>query len=125
MTSHGRAVRHELGAPTRELRRWIPEAYEGYKQLHDAVMSPGELDAKTKELVALAVSVSRQCDGCIAAHAQGAVRNGATLGEAAEAIGVNFMMDGGPATVYGARAFAAVTEYHEREHGTSDSAQNG
>ncbi len=31
--------------------------------------------------------------------------------EAAEAIGVTFLMNGGPATVYGARAFAAVQEF--------------
>ena len=34
------------------------------------------------------------------------------LSEAAEAIGVTFLMNGGPATVYGARAYDAVQEYH-------------
>ena len=40
-----------------------------------------------------------------------AVRAGATREEAAEAIGVTFFMQGGPATIYGARAFAAFCEF--------------
>jgi AhpD family alkylhydroperoxidase len=98
--------------PTRELRHAIPGVYEGYKQLHDAARAAGALDAKTKELIALAIAVSKQCDGCIAAHAHGAVLKGASPEEAAEAIGVAFLMNGGPATVYGARAFDAFNEFY-------------
>jgi alkylhydroperoxidase/carboxymuconolactone decarboxylase family protein YurZ len=43
------------------------------------------------------------------------VQQGATAQEAAEAIGVTYLMNGGPATVYGARAFDAVRGFHE-EH---------
>jgi len=110
--SYGKAVREELRKPTRELRHAIPAVYEGYKQLHDATLAPGALDAKTKELMALSIAVSKQCDGCIAAHAHGAVLRGASPEEAAEAIGVAFLMNGGPATVYGARAFAAFNEFY-------------
>jgi hypothetical protein len=35
----------------------------------------------------------------------------ATRQEAAEAIGVTFLMNGGPATIYGPRAYAAVCEF--------------
>ncbi|MFI6368175.1 carboxymuconolactone decarboxylase family protein [Nocardia sp. NPDC050630] len=112
MVSYGTTVRDELRAPTRMLRRAIPDVYAGYKQLHDAALAAGVLDAKTKELIALAIAVSKECDGCIAAHAHAAVRNGATPAEAAEAIGVTFLMNGGPATVYGARAYAAITEFY-------------
>ena len=48
------------------------------------------------------------CDGCIASHGQAAARAGATRQEAAEAIGVTFLMHGGPATIHGARAYDAV-----------------
>jgi AhpD family alkylhydroperoxidase len=109
--SYGATVREELRVPTRELRHAIPQVYAGYRELHDAAFRPGVLDAKTKELIALAIAVSKECDGCIAAHAHAAVRHGATEAEAAEAIGVTFLMNGGPATVYGARAFSAVQEF--------------
>jgi AhpD family alkylhydroperoxidase len=109
---YGSTVREELRLPSRELRHAIPAVYEGYKQLHDAALAPGALDAKTKELIALAIAVTRECDGCIAAHAHGAVRQGVTPQEAAEAIGVAILMNGGPGTVFGPRAFAAFQEFH-------------
>jgi AhpD family alkylhydroperoxidase len=108
---YGKTVQEALREPTRELRKAIPAVYQGFAQLHEASLAPGALDGKTKELIALAISVSKECDGCIAAHARGAVRRGASLEEGAEAIGVALMMNGGPATVYGPRAFAAFQEF--------------
>ncbi|MBO8190513.1 carboxymuconolactone decarboxylase family protein [Streptomyces oryzae] len=116
-SSYGRAVREELRPLTRELRHAIPDVYRGYRELHDAALQTGTLDAKTKELIAFAVAVSKQCDGCMAAHAHSAVQEGATPQEAAEAIGVTFLMNGGPATIYGARAFAAFNEAYVAETG--------
>lgn len=110
--TYGKVVQDEMRALHRELRRTIPQVYEGYRQLHDSALAAGALDVRTKELIALAIAVSKECDGCIAAHAHAAVRHGATPAEAAEAIGVAFLMNGGPATVYGARAFAAVQEFY-------------
>ena len=101
--------------PTRELRHAIPQVYAGYRELHDSALAAGALDVRTKELIALAIAVSKECDGCIAAHAHAAVRHGATPQEAAEAIGVTFLMNGGPATVYGARAFAAFREFFDQQ----------
>ena len=118
--SYGKAVREELRVPTRELRHAIPQVYAGYKQLHDSALAPGVLDARTKELIALAIAVSKECDGCIAAHAHAAVLHGASPQEAAEAIGVTFLMNGGPATVYGARAFAAFQEFYGQLAGQTD-----
>src|SRR6266571_5204837 len=112
----------ELRVPTRELRHAIPQVYAGYKELHDAALAPGALDAKTKELIALAIAVSKECDGCIAAHAHAAVQHGASPAEAAEAVGVTFLMNGGAGTVYGARAFAAVSEFYAERNGNGDHA---
>jgi AhpD family alkylhydroperoxidase len=107
------AVQREARALGRELRRAIPDTYKAYAQLHGAVLEPGALGTSTKELIALAIAVTRECDGCIAAHADGAARSGATTDEVAEAIGVAILMNGGPATVYGPRAFAAFREFAE------------
>jgi AhpD family alkylhydroperoxidase len=111
--THGKAVQHELREPSRALRREIPAVYEGYAHLHAAAFAPGALDGKTKELIALSIAVTEQCDGCIASHARGAARQGATTGEVAEALGVAIALTGGPGTVYGARAFAAFQEFAE------------
>jgi AhpD family alkylhydroperoxidase len=108
---HASAVRDEVRALGRELRRAIPEVYRGYAQLRTAALAPGALDVRTKELIALAIAVTRECDGCIASHAEGAARAGATEAEVAEALGVAMLMNGGPATVYAPRAFAAFREF--------------
>lgn len=103
--------REETRALGRDLRRAIPETYRAYGQLHAAALAPGKLSTATKELIALAIAVSKECDGCIGAHAEGAARAGATPEEVAEAIGVAILMNGGPATVFGPRAFAAFREF--------------
>jgi AhpD family alkylhydroperoxidase len=112
---YGADVREGLRLPSRELRHAIPEVYAGYKQLHDAALADGAVDAATKELIALAIAVTRECDGCIAAHAHGAVQQGVTPQQAAEAIGVAILMNGGPGTVFGPRAFAAFQEFYEKQ----------
>lgn len=110
--SYGNTVQDELREPSRQLRRMIPAVYQGFANLHDAALAPGALDGLTKELIAFAIAVSKTCDGCIASHARGAAMKGASLDQAAEAIGVAILMNGGPATVYGPRAFAAFQEFH-------------
>lgn len=109
--AYGKEVQDELREPVRELRARIPGVFEAYGQLHRAAMGDGALSPRTKELIALAVAVTRQCDGCIASHARGAARTAASEQEVAEAIGVAVMMNGGPGTVYGPRAFAAYQEF--------------
>src|SRR4051795_2468325 len=106
--SYGRAVQQELAGPVAALRKAIPDVYDGYRKLHSAVFRSGALDLKTKELIALALAVSKECDGCIASHARGSARSGATAEEVAEALGVAIAMNGGPCTVYGPRAYAGL-----------------
>jgi AhpD family alkylhydroperoxidase len=104
-TTDGTAILRDLGPQHRNLRHAIPEVYRGFGELSRAAFADGALEHKTKELIALAIGVVEGCDGCIASHAQAAVRAGATRQEAAEAIGVAFLMHGGPATIHGARAY--------------------
>lgn len=114
--SHGKEVLQDLAPLGRDLRRQIPEVYKAFAELHGAALSEGALAVKTKELIALGIAISTRCDGCIASHARGAVKAGATKEEAAEAIGVTFLMAGGPGTVYGPRAYAAFCEYYDAVH---------
>lgn len=95
----------------RALRQQIPEVYQGLDDVSGAVIADGALPAKDKELIALAIGVVLGCDGSIATNAKRAVQAGATREEAAEAISVAILMHGSPATVYGARAYAAFCEF--------------
>lgn len=112
--SHGVEVLDKLRGPTKALRGAIPDVYAGFSATHKAALEAGALDARTKELIALGISVAQQCDGCVASHARGAAMKGASPEEVAEAIGVVILMSGGPATVYGPRAYAAFLEFHEK-----------
>jgi AhpD family alkylhydroperoxidase len=52
------------------------------------VMAPGALDAKTKELIYIAVSVAQGCDYCIASHTTSARNKGMSEAEYVELVGV-------------------------------------
>ena len=83
----------------------------GFARLRKKAVEDGALGAKTKELMALAVSVAVRCEGCIAYHVHDAVKAGATRQELLETIGVAIMMGGGPASMYAAHALDAIEQF--------------
>jgi len=102
----------------KEYRTWLmgklggfsklsPDTMKGYQTLAKANGESGVLDAKTRELIAMAVAVTTRCDGCITVHAEAARKVGATEQELAEALGVAVAMNAGAAMVYSARALDA------------------
>ena len=102
-------LRH-MGGNMRAFGRAAPGAIEGFRSLDDAAFKTKHLDAKTTELIALAVAVTRGCDGCIGVHALRAAKVGATQEEVAEALGVAVAINAGSALVYAGRAMEAVIE---------------
>jgi AhpD family alkylhydroperoxidase len=110
---HFHQVQADLREPYRELGQAIPDVIAGFNALHTAAMAEGALSMRMKELIALAISITRECDGCIAAHARGAARRGASIEEITEMIGVAISMNGGPGTVWGTRALAAYHEFDQ------------
>jgi AhpD family alkylhydroperoxidase len=103
-------IREELRQPSRDLHELIPDVMKNFASLSAAAMAEGELSGATKELLALVISVTRECDGCIVAHARGALRAGVTRQQLAEALGVAIAMNGGPGTVWGPRALRIYDE---------------
>ena len=123
MTDYPQVLK-DLAQPISELSQAIPEVWSGYTQTHRAVMVDGALSAKHKELIALAISVVKRCDGGVAAPARGAARRGATPEEVAEAIGVTLLLEGGPATVWGPRAWEAYQQFAAQTKGESASGRS-
>jgi AhpD family alkylhydroperoxidase len=103
-------IREELRGPAQDLRELIPDVMKSFATLSQASSAEGELSRLTKELLALVISATRECDGCIVAHARGALREGATRQQIAEAMGVLIALNGGPGTVWGPRALHAYDE---------------
>lgn len=101
----------QLGTTTAEIGRISPDTIRGYRGLADAGKS-GPLDGKTRELIALAVAVTRQCDGCITIHTDAAIKQGASREEIVAALSVAISVNAGAALVFSARvmdAYAAKT----------------
>lgn len=91
-----------------ELGKLTPDSVGGYMMVSGAGAKTNRLDAKTRQLISLAVAVTTRCDGCISVHAKEAVNEGATEEEIAEALGVAIAMNTGAALVYSARALNAA-----------------
>jgi AhpD family alkylhydroperoxidase len=93
------------------LRTSTPEVMKSFSELGRAATADGVLDARTKELIALALSVAARCDPCIGFHAKALVKLGATRQQVDEMLGVTTYMGGGPSLMYAASAIAAFDEF--------------
>jgi AhpD family alkylhydroperoxidase len=91
-------------------RKEAPAVTNAFSSVSKAAIEPGALDSKTKELIALAISIAGRCDGCIGFHTEAAIRHGATRAEVIEAINVAVYMGGGPSYVYGGQALEAYDQ---------------
>jgi AhpD family alkylhydroperoxidase len=75
------------------------KVYDAFLQMEHATYSDGALPKKTKELIAVGISVQTDCESCMQWHIEQAAASGATLREVLEAVEVGIEMGGGPATV--------------------------
>ncbi|EAW3527911.1 carboxymuconolactone decarboxylase family protein [Salmonella enterica] len=91
-----------------ELGKLTPDTVAGYQTLSNAGKKTAHLDDKTRELISLAVAVTTRCDGCIAVHAEAALKLGLSREEIAEALGVAVAMNAGAAMVYSARVLDSI-----------------
>ena len=103
--------REQVMAAAGSLGEAHPELMKGFAALDGGAAKTRHLDAKTRELIALAVAVTTRCDGCITVHTKAAVAAGATREELAEALGVAIALNAGAALVYSARAMDAFAAH--------------
>lgn len=104
-------VAGDLVHALRPLRGGAPEAMSAFSGLARAALEPKALSTKTKELIALAISVATRCDGCIAFHAEAAVKQGASREEVMETMGMAIYMGAGPSVMYAAQALEAFDQF--------------
>ncbi|MBC7483070.1 MAG: carboxymuconolactone decarboxylase family protein [Rhizobacter sp.] len=106
-----RSLTRSVSAGLSTLRTGTPEVMKSFSELGRAATSDGTLTAKTKELIALALSVASRCDPCIGFHMQTLVKLGVTRQEIDETLAVTTYMGGGPSLMYAANAIAAFDEF--------------
>ena len=101
----------ELKGLMRSLRGDTPDVMKAFSGLAQAALVPKALDVKTKELVAIAISVAIRCDDCIAFHVKSAMEHGATRQEVIDVLGMAIYMGAGPSVMYASHAIEAFEQY--------------
>lgn len=100
----------------RARKETAPEQYQAFQEFNQRVFNDGALDAKTKELIAVAVAHVTQCPYCIESHTKQAYKAGANREQIMEAIWVAAEMRAGAAYAHSAIALNAL----EQEQKTAD-----
>ena len=101
----------------KNLHKGQADVMKAFREMGAAAHGGGALDAKTKELLAVAISVAVRCDPCINYHVEGARKHGATRDEIAETLGLAIYMGAGPSAMYAAQALEAYDQYAEAAAG--------
>ena len=97
----------QIAAGNVQIGRINHEIIKGYRGLSEAGNATNLLCAKVRELIALAVAVTRDCDGCITVHTDAAIKQGATKEEIVEALSVAIAVNAGAALVFSTRVLDA------------------
>ncbi|SBS73262.1 carboxymuconolactone decarboxylase family protein [uncultured Microbacterium sp.] len=97
---------HNHPAPLGDLAGEMGRAFVAFD---DAVFNGGgEIPRKYRELIALGVALTTQCDACLKGHARAAVEHGATDEELAETTYITAALRAGGGIVHGIKALGAV-----------------
>ena len=86
------------------------KTYKPFLELEDKAFSDGALSKRTKELMALSISIVTKCEPCMEWHLDQAMQAGAADEEIYETIDVAIEMGGGQAGAY-ARFVLKALEY--------------
>jgi AhpD family alkylhydroperoxidase len=101
----------ERTALLRKLRSGAPEVMKAFANIAQSALAPKALDRKTKELIAVAISVAIRCDDCIGFHVKAALDQGASQEEVTEALAMAIYMGAGPSVMYATHALDAYAQF--------------
>jgi len=87
--------------------------YRAFLGMEKAAFADGELSKRSKELIAIGISIILNCESCLEWHIKQALDAGATKEQIIEAVGVGIEMGGGPATVSSRFAMKVLLYYDE------------
>ncbi len=94
----------------RNLNAAIPDTARAFGALGKSVKEGGTLDYKTKEFVALGISVAVRCEPCISLHTEALIKAGASRDELSDVLAMAIQMGGGPSMMYAAKALECFDE---------------
>jgi AhpD family alkylhydroperoxidase len=110
MVEDWQALIGNMNGAVRDLRQASPDVMRTFSDMARAAHAGSSLDGRTKELIALAIGVATRCAPCIAYHAEGAIKLGASRSDVAETLAMAIYMGAGPSVMYAAEALEAVDQ---------------
>lgn len=115
MSANYKEITTEISTSLSKLRKEQPDMMNGFYNLAQAATKDGALTKKTKELIALAIGIAKQCDGCIGFHTQALIKLEVTREEFLETLSMAVYMGGGPSLMYAANALRAYEEFTSQQ----------
>lgn len=100
----------ETRSGLRNLNGAIPDTARAFGALGKSVKEGGMLDFKTKEFIALGMSIAVRCEPCISLHTETLVKAGASREELSDVLAMAIQMGGGPSMMYAAKALECFDE---------------
>ncbi|MFD0909498.1 carboxymuconolactone decarboxylase family protein [Ruegeria arenilitoris] len=100
----------ETRSGLRNLNVAIPDTARAFGTLGKSVKEGGTLDFKTKEFIALGMSIAVRCEPCISLHTETLVKAGASREEFSDVLAMAIQMGGGPSMMYAAKALECFDE---------------
>ena len=90
-----------------------PKAMKGFQDFIGNVKKDGALSQKTKELIGIALSITKQCKFCVAWHVKNALDAGASRDEIIETSLVAGTLDGGPSLMFTTYVLKALDDFEK------------
>jgi AhpD family alkylhydroperoxidase len=90
------------------------KTYKPFLEMEEKAFRDGALDKKTKELMALSISIVTKCEPCMEWHLNQAMQAGAKDEEIFETIDVAIEMGGGQAGAYARFVLKAMAYFKEK-----------
>jgi len=97
------------------LMRFRSDAYDACQALEQIAFTDGALSTKTKELMAVGISIQAGSEPAIQQHIERAAGQGASFAESVEAVEVGIAMGGSLAAASAHFAFHALDRVYSRE----------
>jgi len=103
----------EIATNLEKIGMLSPEELDAWHNLTDLASQEGAMDPKSKELIAVSLSVVAKCDWCTAYHVKKSLDLGATSKEIVEAAWLAVLMGGSPALMQAQRVLQALEEFKD------------
>lgn len=108
------SITNSISESLTDFSKGTADLMQAFRAMSIAATKTNILDEKTKELIALAIGVAKQCDGCIGFHVKKLVKLGVTKEELIEMLNVAVYMGGGPSLMYAADTMLAFEQFSEK-----------